>query len=403
MSNEIWKVIDGFKKYEASSFGNIRNIKSQKILKPGNSGGYLNLSLSSDNDNGNKKPISVHRIVALTFIPNPENKLTVNHIDHDPFNNNVENLEWMTMKEQNNNKRKITRGVNSFGVRPVYRIDKDTNEKLELYHSIALAAEWVFNNKLTTITEFNEGKCIKSAICAVAQEKRQKSAYGYKWKYCIENENKYQDEKWIDIPSELINGSKDFKVSDFGRVRNHKGRITEGSKDHSGYRCVSIYRKHYSLHRIVAIIFIPNPDGKKFVNHIDGNKENACVSNLEWVTSTENVQHAHNTGLLKTKKSIIQYDLNLNKIKEFYSITEASKELNLNGIGKCCRNKQKTCGGFIFKYKEEDLNEEDLNEDDLNEDDLNEEKLNEESLNEEKLNEESLIEDFEKLNLKTGY
>ena len=95
-----------------------------------------------------------------------------------------------------------------------------------------------------------------------------------------------------------------------------------------GYLCVSILSKTYQLHILVAKVFIPNPENKKNqVNHIDGNKLNAKLTNLEWCTASENVQHAHDTGLNPIQKPIIQYDKKMNKIKEFKSITEASTEL----------------------------------------------------------------------------
>jgi hypothetical protein len=407
MNEEIWKVVDGFKKYEVSSFGNVKNIKSQKILKPRNNGEYLDVSLSSDN--GKFKTLKIHRIVALNFLENIDDKKTVNHMDHDPSNNNVENLEWASITEQNHHKRKSTKEVKeSIGTRAVWRIDPKTNEKIQFYKSLRIAALWVFNNKLTTITEFNGGNNITSSICRAARGKTN-SSFGYKWIYCDENDNKYTDEIWKNISEEFINKTKGYQISNYGRVKNSKGRISKEWKNCFGYKNVGINPKIYLIHRLVAQVFIPNPDNKEFVNHIDGNKENAYVNNLEWVTRSENVQHAYDTGLTKTR-AIIQYDLKMNKIKEFSSIIEASRELNLDksNIGHCCNNKRNRCGKFIFKYKEEKLNEDDLNEDDLNEDDLNEDDLNEEifkedDLNEEKINEESLIEEFNELNLKTGY
>lgn len=74
-----------------------------------------------------------------------------------------------------------------------------------------------------------------------------------------------------------------------------------------GYRFVRIGKKSYPLHRVIASAFIPNPENKPEVNHIDGNKSNNAVSNLEWVTRKENMQHALKTGLRsgnrKAKKS----------------------------------------------------------------------------------------------------
>jgi hypothetical protein len=66
-----------------------------------------------------------------------------------------------------------------------------------------------------------------------------------------------------------------------------------------GYRAVSVVNRTLMLHKLVAKAFLPNPEGKTQVNHIDGNKLNNDVSNLEWCTPKENIQHAFRTGLNK--------------------------------------------------------------------------------------------------------
>lgn len=88
---------------------------------------------------------------------------------------------------------------------------------------------------------------------------------------------------------------------------NHNGKFLKVYEDDKGYLKV-ILRKdskafNYQLHRLVAIAFIPNPEDKPQVNHIDGNKQNNCASNLEWVTLSENQKHAFKIGLQKGKKS----------------------------------------------------------------------------------------------------
>lgn len=97
MNIEEWKDIDGYEGlYQASSFGNIKSLKSNLILKPIlQSNGYCHIGLH------NGKPIQyrLHRIIAKTFIPNPENKPQVNHKDGNRSNNNISNLEWCTASE----------------------------------------------------------------------------------------------------------------------------------------------------------------------------------------------------------------------------------------------------------------------------------------------------------------
>lgn len=352
MSNEIYKIINNFSNYEISNFGNLRNTTTKNIIKSSIKSGYLATSLKDDNNE--RKSMKIHRLVALTFIPNLENKDTVNHKDHNKLNNRLDNLEWATITEQNNHKRKCNKDIQEFvSSRAVWRIDKDTNKKIQLFQTIKFAAQWIFDNKLTSVMEFNGGNNIKTKICAVCQKKRP-IAFGYKWEYDNSNENKYEQEEWKDIPCEIVNGINGYKISNYGRVKNHKGKITEGSNHESGYLWVSISPKQYLLHRLVAKVFIPNPENKEQVNHIDGNKTNACVNNLEWCTNQENQVHKVNAGLSNITKKIVQYDLKMNKINEFNSQIDASKTLNIcyTSISKCCLGKQKTSGRFIFKFSE---------------------------------------------------
>lgn len=87
-----------------------------------------------------------------------------------------------------------------------------------------------------------------------------------------------------------------YIVTDKGEVFHGK-RPIKGQPNSKGYLRVVIHRKAYFVHRLVAQLFIPNPDNKPQVNHIDGNKLNNAVTNLEWVTNKENREHAVINGL----------------------------------------------------------------------------------------------------------
>lgn len=92
--SEQWREIPGFPKYEASTQGRIRNAKTGKILRPGDSGrGYEHVCLSKD---GKSHSIAVHRLVAAAWIPNPQNLPEINHLDYNRRNNAAANLEWTT-------------------------------------------------------------------------------------------------------------------------------------------------------------------------------------------------------------------------------------------------------------------------------------------------------------------
>ena len=98
---EIWKTIKEMKTYEVSNYGNVRRKlqNNYKNLKPfADKDGYLKVCLC---ENQKRLYRFVHRLVAQTFIPNLENKPTVNHIDGNKKNNNLENLEWATYQENN--------------------------------------------------------------------------------------------------------------------------------------------------------------------------------------------------------------------------------------------------------------------------------------------------------------
>ena len=114
---EEWKVIDGYNNnYSISNKGNVKNNNTDKILKPrlGRHGYYrLNLRL-----NKKQKTVEIHRLVAMAFIPNPDNKSCVDHINNNIIDNNINNLRWATHKENNYNQ-KLSK-ANTSGVKGVH-------------------------------------------------------------------------------------------------------------------------------------------------------------------------------------------------------------------------------------------------------------------------------------------
>jgi hypothetical protein len=340
---EDWKDINNFDNYKISTFGNIRNKKTGRILKPANNGGYLYVGLS----NIKTKTFPLHRLVAKTFLENPENKGHVNHKDKNGLNNNLANLEWNTPKENNMHKSLgvIQTTNQNLGI---WRVDLKSGDKIEKYNSINLASKWIFEQNLSENIH-----SIKSSIsCAIRGV--YKTSFGFKWE--LDKDEDLENEIWKEINIENKDTSGYF-VSSLGRFKNKKGIIMKDYKPHhSGYVYIRVNIKKYALHRIVALTFIENSENKPFVNHIDGNKLNNKLDNLEWVTCSENNLHAHKIGLTKgSKREIIQYDLEMNEIQKFNKIKDASVKLNIcySSIKAVLYKKQKTAGGFIFKYLEE--------------------------------------------------
>lgn len=173
-------------------------------------------------------------------------------------------------------------------------------------------------------------------------------------------------EIWKDIP----NYENLYQVSNQGNVKSVcSSKMLKSSPNNCGYYKVELYKnkksKVFYVHRLVAISFIPNPENKKQVNHIDGNKANNNVSNLEWCTASENQIHAINHNLRErspmigrkgymhpTSKKILQYDKSGNFIREWDCVSDAAKSLNIRSgcISNNLCQRTKSSKGYIWKY-----------------------------------------------------
>lgn len=182
-------------------------------------------------------------------------------------------------------------------------------------------------------------------------------------------------EIWKDIPG--YNGK--YRVSNFGNVlsRNYLNTGVDRplvlKKHHSGYVFVrlcngaGIKQKNMTVHILVASAFIPNPFCKPCVNHIDGNKANNRVDNLEWVTYKENTQHAIRTGLRDPHKNnsqkgknnvnsrhVLQYSIDGVFIRSWDCISDAARNYKMNPcmITNNASGRSKSARGYVWKYAE---------------------------------------------------
>lgn len=107
-------------------------------------------------------------------------------------------------------------------------------------------------------------------------------------------------EIWKPIPR-----YENYEISSWGRVKNSSGKILKPGKNKYGYLhaglCKLSKRKTILIHRLVASAFLPNPKNLLQINHIDGNKENNNIQNLEWCNASDNIGHAIQTGLTNNK------------------------------------------------------------------------------------------------------
>jgi len=119
----------------------------------------------------------------------------------------------------------------------------------------------------------------------------------------------------------------------------------------TGYYAITYKKQTYNIHRLVAELFIDNPNNLPCINHKDGDKLNNCVKNLEWCTYSHNAKHAYDNGLYRNIKPIIATDLKTGKETAFRSAREAegygfSNQL----ISKCCTGKRNYHKGHTFRF-----------------------------------------------------
>ena len=153
-----------------------------------------------------------------------------------------------------------------------------------------------------------------------------------------------------------------IKSLKFGREKILKPRITWG---YYAVILCNVSIKPFTIHRLVAMSFIPNPENKPQVNHKWGNKLDNRAIALEWATRSENMMHAFKIGLNKPpqlgrfgkhhnrSKSVLQYFQSGKFIAEYGSQREASRKTKVNqsSISLSCSGKYKIAGGFIWKFK----------------------------------------------------
>ena len=140
-----------------------------------------------------------------------------------------------------------------------------------------------------------------------------------------------------------------YAVTSCGKVWSYRNeRFLKPEDNGHGYLRVKLCKdrkeKKYMIHRLVADAYIPNPDNLPQVDHIDEDRTNNCVNNLQWITNRDNCRKSHN-------KAILQYSLDGEFLREWSSATDVGREAQAN-ICYCLKGKTKSAYGFVWKYKE---------------------------------------------------
>jgi hypothetical protein len=383
MCDEIWKKIPFADLYEVSSLGNIRNIntkiekKSPNIEKLKKKQTRVRYGLKT-NTRGNKG-FYIHRIIAQTFLENPNNYKEVNHIDGNPYNNILSNIEWCSRKE--NMKQFNKQKDRPSKIRIVQIINKETNEiekELKLtdvaeYLNTDISSGYLFKlisqqekykvkesqvpgRKSSTgiigiifIKKWNKWKASKydhqskqhyfqklfktkeeaikyyNTQVELLPENIKNNTYIKRHEYGFDDENRFIiNNKIIVFKNKLVYDGEDnvmdeniiwkefpdnkkYLVSNTGLVKHKRiNRILKGF-NRNGYLQVTLKRKDNSsnqpmlIHRLVALTFIPNPENKPYVDHIDGGRRNNHIDNLRWATPKENSNNEKTKEKMRNK------------------------------------------------------------------------------------------------------
>ena len=170
----------------------------------------------------------------------------------------------------------------------------------------------------------------------------------------------------------IIDDFPNYRVDRKGRVINKNNHELKQVANRNGYSMVKLcrngYEKNCSTHRLVAEAFIPNPHNKQTVNHIDGDKSNNDVTNLEWVTYSENEKHAYQHKLKKSyltdedrkNGAVISSEKRRRPVRVletdtvYPSITACAKDLGCehSGIWRCCKGLANQHHGYHFEFEE---------------------------------------------------
>ena len=318
---------------QVSSFGRLRNRYGTISTPTPCTSGYVSVHVY-----GRKQKI--HRLMAVAFrLPKRDDQTQVNHIDGNPSNNHVSNLEWSSCTENVSH---------SYSTNAQRRSNAPKRSKPIIGRKCGVL-EWT---SYASASAAGKSLGLDSGSISHCCHGKQSTAGGFEFTYDLPIEVPVLDgEEWREVHGGAA-------VSSFGRFRSTTGVVSTPTPRRNGYVGVRIHGKAHFMHRLVAQAFnLPRRDDQDQVNHKDGNPSNNCITNLEWVSISENVQHSYATNThRKSNAKKISKPVMGRKFGEEWILFESSEDaarrmgVHRGSVSSCCRGERKSVEGCEFKY-----------------------------------------------------
>ena len=322
---------------QVSSLGRFRSTIGVVYTPLPSLSGYVSVRIEN-------KRHTMHRLIAAAFeLPRAPGQDTVDHIDNNRSNNRLPNLRWLSHSEQTKHSyaSNSQRQSNARRLSKPVRARKCGDEAWTVYESGCAAAHALG---------------LESGNVSACCRKRVKQTHNYEFEWAKPTEaDTLEGEEWRNVVDSTA------AVSSLGRFRSTMGVVSTPLPRVGGYVFVQIENKGCAMHRLIAAAFeLPRAPGQDTVDHIDNNPSNNRLSNLRWLSHSEQTKHLYasnsqrQSNARRLSKPVRARKCGDEAWTVYESITAAARALGLDKahVSACCVRTQKQTGGYEFERAE---------------------------------------------------